>query len=73
MSTDNIRANIHRKIGESIREMENYIDQYRANPDDTTLINWIGCHAEYMAGLYRDERKFESTLKSLDRLNSMHG
>lgn len=73
MSTDNIRTNIHHKIGESIREMENYIKQYRANPDDNTLINWIGCHAEYMAGLYRDERKFESTLKSLDRLNSMHG
>ena len=73
MSTDNIRANIHRKIGESIREMEELIDRYRATPDDSTVINWIGCHAEYMAGLYRDERKFESTLKALDKLNTFHG
>ena len=73
MSTDTIRTNIHIKIGESIREMEQYIEQYRKDPSDTIAINWIGAHAEYMAGLFADERKLESTVKALDKLNVRHG
>ena len=73
MSTDTIRTNIHFKIGESIREMEELIAKYRNDPSDTIAINWIGAHAEYMAGLFADERKLESTVKALDKLNVRHG
>ena len=73
MSTDTIRTNIHFKIGESIREMESLIDNYRKDPSDTVTLNWIGAHAEYMAGLFADERKLESTVKALDKLNVRHG
>ena len=73
MSTDTIRTNIHFKIGESIREMESLLEQYRKDPSDTVTLNWIGGHAEYMAGLFADERKLETTIKALDRLNVRHG
>ena len=73
MSTDTIRTNIHFKIGESIREMESLLEQYRKDPSDTVTLNWIGAHAEYMAGLFADERKLESTVKALDKLNVRHG
>ena len=73
MSTDSIRTNIHFKIGESIREMEELIAKYRNDPTDQWTVRWIADQATYMSGLFADERKLESTVKSLDKLNVRHG